>query len=81
MVEFPKGLCVDCGMSVPGGEIICDFCKAAWQTYSYTAGRDIRRPGHTAVQSGVQELPGQEQLQLVPCEETVDAPLRTGEEG
>lgn len=68
--EFPAGLCVDCGMNVPGGEVICDICKGIWQTYSF--GGNFRRKRNPTVQSGVQELPGQEQLQLVPSEETVD---------
>lgn len=31
--EFPPGHCVDCGMNVPFGDIICDICKNQWQTY------------------------------------------------
>jgi hypothetical protein len=77
--EFPAGLCVDCGMSVPGGDIICDICKGIWQAYSFSG--DFRRARDTVVQSGIQELPRQEQLRLVPCEETMDASLRAGEEG
>jgi len=79
--EFQMGACVDCGMSVPGGEIICDQCKAAWQLYSYTAGRDVRRERHTALQPGVQELYVQDGMQLVPLEETNDAQIRDGEKG
>jgi hypothetical protein len=79
--EFPKGLCVDCGMSVPGGEIICDICKSAWQTYSYTAGGDVRRERHTALQPGVQELYVQDGMQLVPPTQANDAQIRDGEKG
>jgi hypothetical protein len=81
MIEFPAGLCVDCGMNVPGGEIICDQCKAAWQLYSYTAGRDIRSGGNATIQSGVQELYQQERMQLVPPEVSNDAQIRIGKEG
>jgi len=77
--EFPPGLCVDCGMSVPGGDIICDQCKTAWQLFSYHwyvgRGRDA------AVQPGVQELPRQDGVQLVLPEEAHDAQIRFGEEG
>lgn len=79
--EFPRGRCVDCGMNVPCGDVICDICKAAWQTYSYPAGRDVRRGRDTTVQSGVQKLPKQDGLQLVSLEITNDAPLRYSEEG
>jgi hypothetical protein len=81
MNEFPAGLCVDCGMSVPGGDIICDICKGAWQTYSYTAGRDLRRDGPATVQQGIQEFLGMGGLRLVSHQETSDAPLCGGEEG
>lgn len=70
------GICVDCGMSVPGGDIICDACKGAWQTYSYTAGWDVRQRGHTALQPGVQEFQGQDAVQLVLPEEAPDAQVR-----
>jgi hypothetical protein len=79
--EFQPGLCVDCGMSVPGGDIICDFCKGAWQTYSYTAGWDLRQRGYSTVQPGVQELSGQDAVQLVFPEETNDASVRNSQEG
>lgn len=58
-------------MSVPGGEIICDICKAAWQTYSF--GGDVRRQGHITVQSGQQELPGQDGLWTLPDQTPDDA--------
>jgi hypothetical protein len=77
--EFTPGLCVDCGMSVPGGDIICDQCKTAWQLYAVSwylgRGRD------TTVQPGVQELPRQDGVQLVQSEEAYDAQIRLGEEG
>lgn len=79
--QYPSGLCVDCGMSVPGGDIICDFCKGAWQTYSYTAGRDLRQRGYSTIQPGVQELSGQDAVQLVFQEDAPDAPLRNSQEG
>ena len=79
--EFPAGLCVDCGMSVPGGEIICDECKAAWQTYAYPVSGHIRRDGPAAVQQGIQEFLGVGGLRLVSQQETPDAPLCGGEEG
>lgn len=79
--EFSKGICVDCGMSVPGGDIICDFCKGAWQTYSYTVGRDVGRERYTTVQSGIQELYVQDGMQLVSHEEAHDAQIRDSKEG
>jgi hypothetical protein len=79
--EFPAGLCVDCGMNVPGGDIICDECKAAWQTYPYPVSGDVRRDGLATVQQGIQEFLGMGRLWVVSHEETSDAPLCSGEEG
>lgn len=64
---FPPGLCVDCGMSVPGGDIICDFCKGAWQVFSYSG--HLRQRGQTTVQPGAEEFSGQGRMQLLPPEE------------
>lgn len=77
--EFPPGRCVDCGMSVPFQDIICDICKDAWQQFSYSG--HLGRRGHDALQQGPEELQGQGGLQLVPPEEAPDAPLRSSEEG
>lgn len=74
------GLCVDCGMSVPGGDIICDQCKDAWQWFNRTGPLpldwDVRQRGHAALQPGVQELQGQDAVQLVLPEEATDAQVR-----
>lgn len=78
-VEFPPGLCVDCGMSVPAGEIICDQCKAAWQLFSFTG--DVGRRGDTTLQPGAQELQGQDAMQLVSPEEAHDVQIRNSQEG
>src|SRR4249919_3910085 len=78
-LEFPPGLCVDCGMSVPGGDIICDQCKSAWQTFSFSG--DVRRERHPTVQPGDQELYQQDPLCFLSPAETDGVPLRDGEEG
>ena len=62
--EFYTGRCVDCGMSVPQGDIICEQCKDAWQWFNRgyvkdPASGDLRRHGDTAVQQGLQELQDQ----------------------
>ena len=76
---YQAGQCVDCGMLVPGGDIICDLCKASWQLFSYSgyvgSGRD------DAVQPGVQEFQGQDPVQLVFPEEGNDAQICPCEEG
>lgn len=41
--EFPPGRCVDCGMSVPFQDIICDICKNQWQVYQ-NLGPTIHEP-------------------------------------
>jgi hypothetical protein len=50
-LEFPPGLCVDCGMSVPGGDIICDQCKSAWQTFSFSGLTDAQ-----SLETGMPEM-------------------------
>lgn len=77
---FPKGLCVDCGMSVPDGDIICDVCKAAWQTYSSSVSRDMGQRGDATVQPGQQELHDKDGVQLLSTETTNDAQVRDGQE-
>jgi hypothetical protein len=56
--EFSQGRCVDCGMSVPEKEIICVYCKDAWQAFSVSG--NVGRPGEPAVQPGDQKLQGQD---------------------
>lgn len=77
--EFAPGLCVDCGMSVPGGEIICDICKSSWQTFQNSG--HLGRRGHDTVQPGTEEFQDQSYVQLLLSEETTDAQVRASQEG
>lgn len=78
MLEFPAGLCVDCGMSVPDGDIICDQCKAAWQLYSVSG--NVGPAWHSTIQSWQQELQDQDGVRLVPPTSATDAPICDGQE-